>query len=96
VDEVSRTWWWVLEQVRRQSPCTEAVLRRARLESVEGNTIVLSWPWRFHRNVIDHPARRRLVEAAVANVMGRSYSLRCVTKMPPTGTRFPVHYGHLD
>jgi len=91
VDEVSRSWWWVLEQVRRQSPCTEAVLRRARLESVEGNTIVLSWPWRFHRNAIDHPARRRLVEAAVANVMGRSYRLRCVTKTPPAGTRFPLH-----
>jgi hypothetical protein len=85
VDEVSRSWWWVLEHLRHQSPCTEAVLRRARLEQVEGNTIVLSWPWRFHRNLIDHPARRGLVEATVAHVMGRPYRLRCVTKPPLAG-----------
>lgn len=82
IEEIRKRWWWVLERVRLQSPTTEALLRRARVEGLDVHDVIVTWPWGFHTRCLDDPRRREMIENVMEQVLGRRYGLRCVLVEP--------------
>lgn len=46
--------------------------------AVEGNTLVLGFYYRFHKEKIEDPKYRHLVERKLKEVFGQTYQLRCI------------------
>jgi hypothetical protein len=57
----------------------DALLRSAcEPVSVDGDTIVLGFYYEFHKEKIEDPKYRHMVEAKVREIFGNPYKLRCI------------------
>jgi len=73
----------------------DALLRSA-CEPVEvtGDTLVLGFYWDFHKEKIEDPKYRTMVEAKVAEIFGKPYKIRCrMTQSKPPHK--PKEKGHM-
>ena len=69
----------------------DALLRSAcEPVALEGETLVLGFYYEFHKEKIEDPKYRHMVEAKVSEVFGQSYKIRCVLTERKARTR-----GHL-
>ncbi len=75
---VQSRWPDVLKAVRAQNRSVEALLKDCRPVSVEGDTVVLGFPYPFHKQRIEDPRGKAVVEAALNRVLGGVKRVRCV------------------
>jgi len=75
---VQSQWPDVLKAVRAQNRSVEALLKDCRPVSVEGDTVVLGFPYPFHKQRIEDPRGKAVVEAALHRVLGGVRRIRCV------------------
>ena len=71
-------WPEIVKAARAKGPKVEALLRDARPIRWSDAELELGFPYTFHRDQIDQPENRAIVESCVAEVTGNSVRVRCV------------------
>lgn len=75
---LAEAWPQVLESVRRRSPKLQALLRDARLMEWDQGEVTLGFAYQFHREQVDQPESRRVVEQVIGETVGSSRRVRCI------------------
>jgi hypothetical protein len=72
------SWPDIVKASRAKGPKVEALLRDARPIRWSETELELGFPYTFHRDQIDQPENRAIVEACVTEVTGNTVRIRCV------------------
>jgi hypothetical protein len=78
LEKVRLNWAHILAEMRPHSLQVEALLRSGRAEAVEGNVVVLGFPYAFHKERVEEPKCQALVEQVFSRVLGTPCGIRCV------------------
>jgi DNA polymerase-3 subunit gamma/tau len=77
LEQVESIWEEIKRDVRPRSPAVQALLHGARPLDVEGTTLVLLAASPFHKDNLEKPQNRKIVEDVVKRHFGSIVSLRC-------------------
>ena len=77
LDLIESRWEEIKRDVRPHSPSLQALLNGARPIDVEGKTLVLLVTSAFHKDNLEKPQNRRIVEDVVRRLLGATYAIRC-------------------
>ena len=77
--DVLRRWNDVLEACGATNRSVQALLRAGRPVSGDGESIVLGFPYEFHRERIEDQKNRAIVEDAISRVCGYRVRVRCTS-----------------
>jgi DNA polymerase-3 subunit gamma/tau len=75
--QMSRMWQRILEQVKRESIQTHALLLEAELLSCAGQVLEIGFNSDFHREMMEKPEYKQLLGNAVKVVLGYGVSVQC-------------------
>ena len=78
LDAINSQWNRILQEVRLRNRSVEALLKSCRPIKVEGQGIVLGFYYPFHKEKIEEPQNKTLVESAVSQVVKSTCHIRCV------------------
>ncbi|HUS13621.1 MAG TPA: DNA polymerase III subunit gamma/tau [Chloroflexia bacterium] len=86
---VLSSWGRVIDALRPRDPRLQAFLRAGTPVAVDGGFVVLGFPptHTLHRQTFEQPKNRDVVEAVMAEVLGRPYHLRCLAMSADDLTR---------
>jgi DNA polymerase-3 subunit gamma/tau len=90
LDTVNSQWGRILSQVKLKNHSVEALLKSCRPLGVEGREVVLGFYYRFHKEKIEEPKNKALVESAISRVVEGSWHIRCVLSPKGEGQAQPV------
>lgn len=90
--DVQSHWAAVLESVKASSRSVEAFLKECRPVAAEADIVTLGFFYPFHKESVENPKNRPLVEDALGKVLGHAIRLRCTlapkdAKQAPGATR---------
>ncbi|MCC6443748.1 MAG: DNA polymerase III subunit gamma/tau [Armatimonadetes bacterium] len=82
LDQVRRVWNTVLELVKKQKgPNLSACLREGQLIRIEDCTLVVAFPYPFHKARVEEPNNRRVIEEVLRSALSSvPLRLRCELK----------------
>jgi len=83
LDAINNEWDRILGEIRLRNRSVEALLKSCRPLSVAGQEVVLGFPYPFHKEKVEEPKNKALVESVVSQVVKGSCYIRCV--LSPTG-----------
>jgi DNA polymerase-3 subunit gamma/tau len=78
LEKVRLNWAHILAEIRPHNRSAEALLRSGRAEAVEGNVVVLGFPYAFHKERVEEPKCQALVEQVFSRVLGSPCRIRCI------------------
>jgi DNA polymerase-3 subunit gamma/tau len=79
IEQLSRNWPRILAEVRPVNKSIEAVLRNScKVVAMEEDTVVLGFYWDFHKDKVEDPRNRRVVEGILSRIMGRHCQIQCI------------------
>jgi len=78
LDTINSQWNRILQEVRLRNRSVEALLKSCRPLSVEGRGIVLGFYYPFHKEKVEEPQNKALVESVVSQVVNSTCHIRCV------------------
>lgn len=78
LERVKEGWAQVLEAVRPQSRSVEGLLRGCEPVAMEDGVVVLGFYYQFHKERIEEPKNKAIVEKALSKALGRAYRIRCI------------------
>jgi len=96
LEKVRLNWARILAEIRPHNRSAEALLRSGHAEEVEGNVLVLGFPYAFHKERVEEPKCQALVEQVLSRVLGSPCRIRCIlasksssktTRQPPQTPR---------
>ena len=82
---VNSQWGRILGEAKLRNRSVEALLKSCRPLGVEGQEVVLGFQYPFHKEKIEEPQNKALVESVVSQVVEGSCRIRCV--LSPKGER---------
>jgi DNA polymerase-3 subunit gamma/tau len=82
LSQVEDIWQNVVHDVRPYDSALQAVLRGVQPVDVEDSTVVLLATSKFHKENIEKPRRRQIVEEVLSKHMGAAFSIRCTFDAP--------------
>ncbi len=94
--DIQSNWPAILEHVKAISRSVEAFLKECRPVEMEADLLTLGFFYPFHRESVENPKNRMIVEGALAQVVGHPVRIRCsltpkdgrlVAAAPPTQER---------
>jgi DNA polymerase-3 subunit gamma/tau len=91
LEQVRLNWARILSEIRPHNRSAEALLRSARPEAVEGNVVVLGFPYAFHKERVEEPKCQALMEQVFSQVLGNPCRIKCtlVSKSNSTARQPP-------
>jgi DNA polymerase-3 subunit gamma/tau len=78
LEKIRLNWAHILAEIRPHSLQVEALLRSGRAEAVEGNVVVLGFPYAFHKERVEEPKCQALVEKVFSRVLGNACRIKCI------------------
>lgn len=78
IGQIEDEWQKVLAAVKPYNHSVEAFLRAARPKMLDGNVLVLEVFYPFHKEKLEEEKNRKIVEAGLSQVLGKSIVLECV------------------
>jgi DNA polymerase-3 subunit gamma/tau len=78
VDQIRAQWDALKAAVKRRNFRVEALLNSGEVLGVEGHTVVLGFPYSFHRDKMSSDEYRQVVDESLAELHGGRYTIRCV------------------
>jgi hypothetical protein len=75
--EARLRWGEIIETCGNRNRSVQALLRSAGPIGSEDSTLVLGFPYAFHRERIEDPRNRAVVEEIIGQVLGRKIRVRC-------------------
>ncbi|HIC93269.1 MAG TPA: DNA polymerase III subunit gamma/tau [Anaerolineae bacterium] len=85
LEGVRINWARILAQVKVHNRSVEALLKSCEPVAVEGEVVVLGFYYPFHKEKIEEPSRKALVERVISQVVGSPCRVKCV--LSPKGGR---------
>jgi len=82
---VNSQWGRILGEAKLRNRSVEALLKSCQPLGVEGREVVLGFHYPFHKEKIEEPQNKALVESVVSQVVEGSCHIRCV--LSPRGER---------
>lgn len=76
-ERVEKSWGDVLKKVLSHNNSIQALLKAGKTIGVEGNSIILEVFYAFHKERLEHPKNKEIVESALAEVFGVKIKLKC-------------------
>lgn len=73
-------WLEVIAEVKSKNNSISAFLKVAKPEVLDDNTIILNFPYKFHKERIEDPKNRKILEVALDKVYKKTYVFKCVLK----------------
>ncbi len=83
-EEASRRWNEILDACGAKNRSVQALLRAARPVGLDSDGVVLGFTYEFHRERIEDPKNRIVVEEVMKLVLGQSIKIRCVVSTHET------------
>ncbi|MEI7772883.1 MAG: hypothetical protein WCI67_23035 [Chloroflexales bacterium] len=77
LEQIESLWEDIKRDVRPRSPTVQALLHSIRPIDVEGNTIVLLASSQFHKDSLEKPPNRKIVEDVINKQLGAVFAIRC-------------------
>lgn len=77
LERLENHWEDIKRDVRPHSPSVQALLHGARPIDVEGHTVVLLATSPFHKDNLEKPQNRRIIEQVLKRYLGATYAVRC-------------------
>ncbi|MGB9736838.1 DNA polymerase III subunit gamma/tau [Chloroflexus sp.] len=99
LERLEATWEDFKRDVRPRSPTVQALLNSARPYDVEGNTIVLLVTSTFHKERLEDPKNRAIIEEVLRRRFGKAYAVRCTIEeksTEPTDLRGKIREARKD
>jgi DNA polymerase-3 subunit gamma/tau len=96
LEKIRLNWARILAEIRPHNRSAEALLRSGSAEAVEGNVVVLGFPYAFHKERVEEPKCQALVEQVFSRVLGNPCRIKCIlvhksssktTRRPPKTPR---------
>jgi DNA polymerase-3 subunit gamma/tau len=78
LSDVQANWEELLATIRPHSRMVEALLKDCRPVNVEGDVVTLGFFYPFHRQRIEEPKNRALVESMLGRILSTQVQVRCV------------------
>jgi hypothetical protein len=78
LEKIRLNWAHILAEIRPHSLQVEALLRSGRAEAVEGNVVVLGFPYAFHKERVEERKCQALVEKVFSRVLGNACRIKCI------------------
>jgi DNA polymerase-3 subunit gamma/tau len=78
LDTVNSQWGRILGQAKLKNHSVEALLKSCQPVEVEGREVVLGFYYPFHKEKIEEPKNKALVESVISQVIEGSCHIRCV------------------
>jgi DNA polymerase-3 subunit gamma/tau len=78
LEAINSAWDRILGEMRLRNRSVEALLKSCQPLSVSGQEVVLGFPYPFHKEKIEEPKNKALVESVVSQVVKCSCYIRCV------------------
>lgn len=72
------SWTRVLAEIKGRNMHVEAILKDCQLAAVEGDVVVLSARYPFHKEKLEDNRSKELVEQVVSMVMGQPCRIKCI------------------
>lgn len=85
LEQVESIWNDVVRDVKPHNPSLQAILRNVRPIDVESQTVVLKADYHFHKEKIEQPQYRRLLEDIISRHLGRQVLISCTLDEQPEG-----------
>jgi len=85
LDTINSQWGRILGQAKLKNHSVEALLKSCQPVEVEGREVVLGFYYPFHKEKIEEPRNKALVESVISQVVEGSCHIRCV--LSPKGER---------
>jgi DNA polymerase-3 subunit gamma/tau len=85
LDDINSEWGRILSEVKLRNRSVEALLKSCQPVDVEGQEVVLGFYYPFHKEKIEEPKNKALVESVVSRVVKSPCHIRCV--LSPKGKR---------
>lgn len=80
LEKVEEVWPSVIHDVRPYDTMLQALLRSVRPIDVEGTTIVLLANSDFHRQNVEKPGYRRIIEEVLGKLLNGHFTIRCTVE----------------
>jgi DNA polymerase-3 subunit gamma/tau len=77
-ERVEEVWPNVVRDVRPHNNRLQAMLRDVYPVDVEGNTVVLLAKYAFHKNQIERPKSRQIIENVLSTYLGSAVAVACI------------------
>ncbi|NNJ11690.1 DNA polymerase III subunit gamma/tau [Chloroflexales bacterium ZM16-3] len=77
LERIESLWEEIKRDVRPRSPTVQALLHSIRPIDVESNTIVLLASSQFHKDSLEKPVNRKIVEDVINKQLGGIFAIRC-------------------
>ena len=74
---VLEKWSTVLAAVKAKNRSLEAILKAGRVTEIEGDVVVLGFPYDFHKQKAEEPKSKSLVEEALSQALNMPLRVRC-------------------
>jgi DNA polymerase-3 subunit gamma/tau len=78
LEKVRLNWARILAEIRPDNRSVEALLRSGHAEAVEGNVVVLGFPYAFHKERVEEPKCQALVEQVFSRALSSPCRIRCI------------------
>ena len=75
--KIIKEWNSILLKTKSYNHSIHAFLKASQPKSLENDTIYLSFLYNFHKDKINEPKNREIVERSIAEVIGKSYRIKC-------------------
>jgi len=76
-ESMEEQWGRVLEAVKPYNHSVEAFLRATRPKGIDGDKVVLEVYYQFHKDKLEEPKNRQIVEKGLKKVYGRELGFEC-------------------
>ncbi|MBI5957039.1 MAG: DNA polymerase III subunit gamma/tau [Chloroflexi bacterium] len=90
MEQVAGTWGKLLEEIRPGNRSIEALLKACEPVGVEDGVVVLGFYWQFHKERIEDPKNKAIVERALSKLLGRPSRIHCVIAPKGSGMVVPT------
>jgi DNA polymerase-3 subunit gamma/tau len=87
LEKLKEYWPSILEKVKKKSVPTYILLSKATLSDFSEGQILLTFDrsFSFHKNMVEKSENRFLIEAAIEEILGRKYPIKCLLGNGETG-----------
>ncbi|MCA9389914.1 DNA polymerase III subunit gamma/tau [candidate division WWE3 bacterium] len=90
---IMESWDQIMQAIKPYNHTLEALLKACEPHSLEENTLTLNFKYKFHKERIEEPENKRIVEEVIEKVTGQKVTISCVLKVQENTAHRSFH-GH--
>lgn len=86
---LSEKWPLILNAVKPYNHSLCGILRGCRIKEITDSTIILETYYQFHKDSVEKPSQKAIVEKVIAEICGKEYHIKCLLAEKPK-TAMPI------